>query len=225
VPVKSILCAHDPALREWQLPLVRTGTLSLIGWRTDPISEREDGLPEEVADVLAKALTELGRVSFPCSEPVQTQPGDSVQVRRPRGLRATLLRLAAKEPPVIHVVSTRRSELTRHMFDDAGFPWWLQGQIGLVRSADATAPFTDLRMILEMIENADAPNWVELQTLNIQTIVRPGVDGGVMGLYNDSVSTRTLAIETLERCAKDAGYTWLTVSEPQFTDAVAEPWP
>jgi hypothetical protein len=41
------------------------------------------------------------------------------------------------------------------MFDDAGFPWWLQGQIGFICSADATVPISELRMMLDMIEHAE----------------------------------------------------------------------
>ncbi len=111
------------------------------------------------------------------------------------------------------------------MFADAGFPWWLQGQIGIICSADATVPISDLRMMLDMIEHAEPPDWFELQKLSIHTIIRPGVDGGVMGLYTDSESTRTLAVDSLAQCADAAGYKWLIASESQFADAVAEPWP
>lgn len=223
MPVKSILCAHDPHSRKWRLPQAGAGTLSLIGWRTNPIDERDDGVPSDVGIVLAKALTTLGEMSFPCSEPFRSNNEDGVQELPLRSFRATLRRLATKEPKNIRIVSTRNVDVARQAFDDAGFPWWLQGQIAVVRSGDRAAS-TDAGLLLDMIENADAPNWAQLLSLSINIVIRPGVDGGVMGLYADSVSTRDAFTEMLERSALATGYEWLTMSERQFTDAIAEPW-
>src|SRR5260370_629278 len=90
----AIFACRDARGPQWQLgPLPpATGRLTLLGWKqTD--EQRDAGVPESVAHVLARALTAVSRVTFPCSfvNPVATSvwsplDGDRVRLLTGKGI-------------------------------------------------------------------------------------------------------------------------------------------
>jgi hypothetical protein len=64
----SIFACLEPRGSQWQLgPLPPSaGRMMLIGWKQEP-APVDGGVPEDVAAVLAHALTSIGRVTFPSS--------------------------------------------------------------------------------------------------------------------------------------------------------------
>src|SRR5688500_18295925 len=129
----TILLCRNPHGSNWQLgPLPLTdGQAALIGWKQipDPVDE---GVPIDVAMVMALAFTSVARVTFLCtseSNGVTTSwmqlDEEFVRAMRKPGLAGGISRLIDRIPPDAALMSTRRPETVLRLFDDAAFPWWM----------------------------------------------------------------------------------------------------
>jgi hypothetical protein len=221
VTPRSVQVCRDARGTQWQLgplPPAR-GRLTLVGW-THPADQQNSGVPAGVSGVLARALTSVARVTFPSSIPdvpatdtwsafngslVRALTGQCAIERAKARLGGTGSRAL--------LISTRRPDVTLRAFDDAGFPWWLQGQALLLSAPEAAPPDVNEPTLLALFEN----DWVEeaarLAALDVLGVVRPGVDGDLAGVLALSEAFDQSFLDALERETRRAGLTWSIVPE------------
>jgi len=220
----SIFACRDARGAQWQLgPLpAATGRLTLIGWKQTP-EPHDAGVPEEVAHVLARALTSVARVTFPCSsvKPVATSgwspvDGDLVRLLTGKGIGERIVASLKGKPPDITLISTRQPETALRLFDDPSFPWWLQGQVVLLSQPDAPPPDIDEEALLALFGENWTQNAASLAPVGIGGILRPGVDGDVAGLLSLTDAFDQAVFAALESETRRAGFNWALTSEEAF---------
>lgn len=218
---RSILVCRDACGAQWQLgPLPPAqGNLTLIGW-TRSAAEHNDGVPQDVANVLACALTSVARVTFPSSSAdapataawssldgslFRVLTGQTLLDRTVAGFRGMSTRAT--------LVSTRSPAVALLAFDDAGFPWWLQGQALLLSAPDAAPPDVNEPTLRALFEDEWVEEAARLAALDVLGVVRPGVDGDLAGVLASSEAFDHGLLEALERETRRAGLTWSIVEE------------
>lgn len=209
---EAILITHDAIGRNWQLGVLPPpkGEFALIGWTQ---SAKDGGVPSTVADALARGLTRFGRVTF-LSSSLKARPGSQWKPQGPdyvgsflfavgRGWQTAIpLRLRRTELPLL---STTREEVVCSLFDDAGYPWWLQGQFVLLSPLVATPPKLDTHQLLpaELLGDEWSSCLSDLTEAGVDALMRPGVDGDVVGLVSRSPAAHRRVIENIRRAAAD----------------------
>lgn len=196
--------------------------MTLIGWNQSP-EPRDDGIPEQVALVLARALTSVARVTFPFSfvqsaETSRWSPLDDDLIRAltAKGFGARFVAKWKGTPSDITLMSTRRLETAMRLFDDAGFPWWLQGQVVLLSEPDSPPPDINEEALIALFEDGWTNHAASLARVAIEGIVRPGVDGDVAGLLSLTDSFEQVVLAALELETRNAGFEWVELSEEAF---------
>jgi len=196
--------------------------MTLIGWRQVPESI-DAGVPKDVAAVLARALTSVARVTFPSSvvhpsvTPVWSSFGeDLIRGLTWKGLGGIAKAAFKGRPKEVVLMSTRQPATAASLFDDAGYPWWLQGQVAVLSAPDAAPPDVDLETLGALIDG----DWTRLAdsvaARGIDGIVRPGVDGDVAGLLSFSERVEQDFLASLEGESRLAGFEWAVVAEDAF---------
>jgi len=215
---------RDPRGAHWQLgPLPpAVGSVTLIGWRIS-IPSLDDGVPQTIAICLSRALTSIARVTFLCSA-IEAQAtaqwsevgNDAVCVLNhghfSRRVAATLGRQSARAV----LLSTRLPETAMRLFYDAGYPWWLQGQVVLLSATDAPPPKINCRMVDSLFANDWTENASVLASLGIHGILRPGVDGDLAGLLSFTFGFEHDIMTELKLGAQSFGLNWAELSEDAF---------
>lgn len=215
---------QDARGSRWQLgPLPpRTGRLTLIGWK-EPGEQTDAGVPEAVAPVLGRALTSVARVTFPSSN--ATHPATAEWLPSNGNLVRALTvsgfagRIAAKwngTPTDITLMSTRHPEAAMRLFDDAEFPWWMQGQVALLSSPDRPPPNIETAPLLALFGEEWSEHAASLAEAGVTGVVRPGVDGDVAGLLSSTEEVEQMVLSALESEARGAGFDWAVLSESAF---------
>lgn len=199
----------------------------LIGWRQIP-EPRDAGVPEEVAGVLAQAFTSVARVTFPSSVAnpsvtgVWSPSGDDLsRVLPSRSFTERIRESLQGMAPDIMLTSTRRPERVMHLFDDAAYPWWLQGQVVLLSGPEAAPPDINREMLLALYRDDWATGAAHLAPAGIKAVFRPGVDGDVAGLFSLSEAFEHALIATLESKTRVAGFDWALLRETEFAQQQA----
>jgi hypothetical protein len=221
VTPRSILACRDARAAHWQLgplPPARA-RLTLVGW-TRSGDEQDGGLPEEVGRVLASALASVARVTFPSSRTNTTVTrvwssfdGGLIRELNGPGVVKGLVAKMRGTPVDAALVSTRQPDVAMRAFDDAGFPWWLQGQAILLSKPDADPPDVDEPTLLALFEDDWAERAAGLAAIEVQGVVRPGVDGAVAGMLALREDLDRSLLDALERETRLAGLTWSIVPE------------
>jgi hypothetical protein len=220
---KAVLVCHQPREPKWRLQPPVSGTLMLVDQRAPLDQEREAGVPDEVASLLARALTDVALVSFPCSSERVSTDKDHVRVLGPTGLRERLESAFSGAPSRVVFVSTRQPDVTKTLFDDAAFPWWLQGQIAVLSAPDAPPPRVDRRALLGLIEPLHSVDLEALSFQGVAGLMRPGVDGDVAGILASTSDFERQVQEAIRNEAVARGIEWQVVSEDAFTEQLAAP--
>jgi hypothetical protein len=218
-----IFVCRDPLRAEWQLgPLPpAAGRMMLIGWKQEP-EPVDGGVPAAVAAVLTRALTSLGRVTFPSSmvQASATSGWSRIGSDDVRGLAAPFTgRVAAAmkgTPGHVVLVSTTDSETARQAFDDPGYPWWMQGQVLLMSASNAAPPDIDREQLLALLDQDWARGAERLARSGIAGILRPGVDGDLAALLTVTGGVDDASLAALEREARLASFGWSVVAEEAF---------
>ena len=225
----AMFACRDPRGAHWQLgPLpYASGRMMLIGWRQTP-APADAGVPDNIAAVLARALTAVARVTFPTSCKTVVPLGEWVPLdgdlaRRvgDDGLMGRVSSIVSDVPSAIDLLSTLRPETAAQAFDDAGFPWWLQGQVLILSSARSAAPDIDHATLLSLLTDGWPKRAMELEKHGILGVVRPGVDGDVAGVFSLTIAFETLLLATLERESSRAGFHWMELTEADFSEQLA----
>ena len=220
----SIFACRDPRGLHWQLgPLPpATGRVTLLGW--SQTTERHDaGVPDEVAGVLACALTSTARVTFPSSAAtdratrVWSPVGDDlVRALSGKGFGERVVAKLRGRPSHMALISTRQPETASHLFDDAGFPWWMQGQVVLLSGPDTLPTDLDEEALLALFSEDWTKHAAPLAAGGVDGIMRPGVDGDVAGLFSQSDKFEQRVLDALERETRVAGFDWAVLPEEAF---------
>ena len=218
----AIRVCREPFAAHWQLgPLPAAyGHVTLIAWSRD--GQQDGGVPRAVVAVLARAMTSVARVTLPSSQIDAPATGDWSAhngglirtLTSPGIVGRTVRRMRGAHPAVL--ISTSEPDVIARAFDDAGFPWWMQGQVLLLFEPDAPPPELDEPSLLTLLEE----NWAEraamLEMPGLQGAVRPGVDGAVAGALALTDSFERRFLETLEGETRRAGLAWEIVSEEEI---------
>jgi len=225
-----VFVTHDTPGPQWQLgtPSPEPGAFALIGWEAEP---RDGGVPIPVVDWLAASLTGMGRVTFACSAVVVPDtPGwtsrDGDHVAR-YGARCLVGRIAARlsggAAGDLTLLSSVSEASVVRLFDDAGYPWWHQGQFALVSKADAAPPdFDVIEFDPATLFGPDGSDCLHALTpLGVEAMLHPGVDGDVAGLLCASPEVRDRFEAVMHRCAQAVGASLHVMSEKEFIAAVA----
>jgi len=187
----SIFVCVEPRRSEWQLGVLppSIGRMMLIGWKKDqePV---DAGVPEDVAAVVARALTSIGRVTFPSS--------------------------AARGPA--ELTSTTDPQTLMQAFDDAAHPWSMQGQVLLISAPAEAPPGVDRKQLRALLENEWGEAAQALSAPGVIGVVRPGVDGDLAGLLTLTADAERTSLAALEGETRRASFDWSVLTEDAFVD-------
>ena len=177
----------------------------LIGWKKDP-EPVDGGVPDDVAPVLARAFTSLGRVTC-LSSAVHASTGGGWWFKR--------------APGPADLMSTTDPQIVVHAFEDGTHPWWMQGQVLLISAPAGPPPGIDRKQLLAVLENEWSETADQLAALGVIGVVRPGVDGDLAGLFTLTADARDASLTALEREARRASFDWSVLSEDAFLERYA----
>jgi hypothetical protein len=230
VSTTSIFVCRDPRGSHWQLGSQppESGSMTLIGWRQVP-DPTDSELPQGVRVVLARALTSVARVTFPSSL-TGASPGaawtahgnDQVREVTASGLGEHVRSTLKGRPKKLVLVSTRQPTTVMTVFEDAEYPWWLQGQILMLSAADANPPDVDLETLLALFEDGWTRHAPATSARGLDAVMRPGVDGDLAGLLSFSVASERRLLNALEAESRGGKLDWAIVDESTFADRYAQ---
>jgi hypothetical protein len=217
----AVLATRPPLTLPWQLA-APDGDLAflLIGW-SEALANQEGGIPEQFARVLADALVRVGRVTYLSSSAPPTSPNTSSRLLEPRGIASRLGSALGRAPGKFWAVTTSEPDVVSGLFDDPGFPWWLQGQLVVVSTGDSS-PDLDREALLAFVDPAKSLTRGDLSSLGAVAVLRAGVDGDVAGIVSSSPGVEATVIESLQVAASEAGYAWLMLDEADFASALSD---
>jgi hypothetical protein len=177
----------------------------------------------------------MARLTFPCSElgkPARSgwtalHSDHIVVVKRGSSALTNLVRSLARQPSDMVLLSTREAETAWRMFDDAGNPWSLQGQFGLVSDLENPPPAveSDFELLASLFEPAWAGALPELMRRGVKAVLRPGVDGDLVGILSSTRAYEETVLASLFQVAASSSLSCALVSEAEFRDQLAREQP
>jgi hypothetical protein len=141
---------------------------------------------------------------------------DLVRALTGQGIAGRLIAKLKGTPPNITLTSTRSAETAMRLFDDAGFPWWMQGQVVLLSEPEAAPPDVDVAALLALFEDDWTKQAAALRPVGVKGAMRPGVDGDVAGVLSLTDAFDQAVLAALERETRLAGFDWAVVPESAF---------
>lgn len=225
----AIFICDNPVEPFWQLGEISTGggNFVLLGWRTYP-KPVDDGMPDAVAKVLASVMTSLSQVIFLSSDLAQT---DAANEWKSFGDKAVcvliepnpLKRLAAVlsgRAADIALVATRTTQEVEQFLDES--MWSLQTQMVLLSEPERALPAIDWQTLLSLYGDDWIRHASRLQSIGVQSVLRPGVDGCVAGILFLTDAFRQMFLEILENQSRAAGFGWKVLSEDDFASSLVD---
>lgn len=216
----TILLTHEARLRDWQLQPPLHGTAALLGWRTSAELEIDAAVPENVAFIFARALTRIGRVSFPSSERPPFDPADSVQVFEAKNLVQWVRDRISRTPAKTYFISTGHPETARLLFEDGMFPWSMQATLALMTAPDSGPLRIDRHRLFELMELRPFDFHTVAETGMFGAFV-PGVDGAVGAVIARDPAEQARILAAIEQEARSAGFCWRVCSGQEFGEDLA----
>lgn len=216
----QLIATRAPHGAYWQLGSLppQAGHLLLIGWRLPRLSAG-GGLPSLVTNVLARALVSIATVSFLVSK-VDAGTHDKQYALGTGGIAEYIRSRWMHAPTHATLLSTSDAQSAVKLFDDDGYPWHLQGQVALLSASHADIASLDRKAVLELIE----PDWMTsaaaLASSGISGVLRPGVDGAVVGILCLSDTFEQALVAALQRESQSAGLDWTLLSEDALAQAL-----
>ena len=221
---RAMLVCPRPRAANWQLEPPAIGRFVLLGWQVSPDHDRDGGVPDEIASVLARSLTRVALVTFPRSSLAETATSweEHVRTLQPTGWGERLRDAFERRPSRFFLVSTHSPDIAKTLFHDGGFPWGMQGQVILLGAPDARPPEIDRRTLLSLITDANRPLDLDaLGSMGVAAIVRPGVDGDVAGLMSSTEALERQILSAIHDDAVRVGLDWRVLSEDAFGEQLA----
>ncbi|MBO0798238.1 MAG: hypothetical protein J2P31_05400 [Blastocatellia bacterium] len=176
-----------------------------------PEYEIEGGVPDEVAGILARSLTNKALVTFPSKEPA-IGVGDYMQ-RIDAGLLESVEAAFLRIPGAFNLISTNSPESAKCLFKAGGFPWYLQGQIILLSPPGSQPPVFDRKTLFSVMEANLHSDFQMLSARGVHAMIYPGVDGDVVGFVSCSPAFESEILRALESEAIRGGFSWQVVAE------------
>ncbi len=211
---RGFLLCENPEPTKWQLISPLQGNLWILGWRRMPEYEIEGGVPDEVAEILAKSLTSTALVTFPS---IESSSGNGDYVRRIEvGLLESLESAFLRTPGSFNIISTTRPESAKRLFNAGGFPWDMQGQIILLCPRGSQPPVLDRNTLFSIMKDNLKADFNMLSLIGVQAIIYPGVDGDVAGILSSSQAFESEVLRAIESEAIRSGFGWQVVAEDDF---------
>jgi hypothetical protein len=225
----SIFACLNPIEKFWQLgclPPAHGTSLILIGWYLS--TSIDGGLPEKIADILARATTSAANAVFLSSDVKGGVPNewklvgeDAVCVlKEPNPLKFFLNSLSGRTSDLV-LLSTRKPENVVRLFDDGIYSWWLQGQVVLLSEPEQTMPEIDRQTLLSLFEDDWTQQALHLQSTGTQCVMRPGVDGSVAGLLFLTDDFRSKFLQILGNESRADGFELNLLPETDFVSSIA----
>jgi hypothetical protein len=217
-----LVATQRPLASHWQLAAPDESLAFLIvGWSLPPAPDRDDGIPKVVAIVLAKAMLRVGKLTYPRSSAPPSSPNTQSRLMKPRGIGEHLSTALGSAPSTFWAVTTTEPEVASDLFDDAGFPWWLQGQGALI-SRGESLPALDRATLLAATDPAFTVTQADLSALGAVALVRAGVDGDVAGIASSNRDVEAELVSSLAAAASEARLGWLLLDEEAFARALSD---
>jgi hypothetical protein len=213
----SIFLVADPVGEQWNVGRGENGCYWLIGWQSEGV---DSGVPGAVMNVLSRALVGAGLVTFLTSAS-DIAAGDACREVQANGLSRWMPRKDTQLPPRVALVSSSSDTTIRRLFDDAEYPWWMQGQIVLLSDPGSEPPSLTHGDLAQIMEPTHPMTGDLLSKLHIAALLRPGVDGDVAALYAQNRQTGPQIVSALERAAEVEHIDVRTVSEAEFLHMIA----
>ena len=215
---------HDD---RWQLGEPPDGRAwTLIGWQQKPPS-LDAGVPHDVAAVLAAALSAVARVTFPSSSEQADAASDwsprdrhDVRLLSSGGVTASIRAALKGTPRDMVLVSTRNPDAIVRLFDDAAYPWWMQGTFSLLSAPDGRPPDLEWTQAVALL-SGPSPSEMESLLAAVHGLLKPGVDGDVAGLLMQRPDLDARLLEALGRECGIRAIGWAVVSEDELVDRLA----
>ena len=216
---KAVLVCRESPPAHWGVRPPVSGTLSLIGWRTACEPAIDDGVPDEVALLLARALSAAAYVSFvTTSEEIARAAETASRLEVGTARKVAAFVFGSRISGRYFLATTRRPDVAKHLFSDPGMSWSLQSQVVLL--GERGAPALEGRTLWTL--HATSPiDFALLAPHGIHAAVMPGVDGDVAGLVSRSPAAEQAILGFVETEARGAGYAYETVSHEAFADRLA----
>lgn len=224
----SIFACLNPVEKFWQLGHLPPahGTLVLIGWQITP-TPVDEGMPETVGAVLARVMTSLGNVVFLSSDVKDGLANEwksvgevAVCVLKEQNPLKSFLNYVSGNTSDLVLLSTRNTEKVIRLFDDGTYPWWLQGQIVVLSEPEQPMPEITRENLLSLFEDDWTRQTQHLQSIGIQCVMRPGVDGSVAGFLFLTDGFRSKFLENFENESRAAGFEWNLLSKTDFISSI-----
>lgn len=222
----AILICRNARAPHWQLGELSGASLMLIGWTSSP-SSVEGGVPEAIALLLARSLTAVAQVTFASSSPRATAMTwaaageDAVRLLKPEKLGDKIVGGFRRRSEIV-LLSTRNPATALRMFDDASYPWALQGQVGLLSATEDELPMIDFGTMSDLLSGDVQRHVASLTRAGLLALLRPGVDGDVAGLFSMDPNIEIGIVSDLRTRAADLGVQFEQLSEDTFADRLAD---
>ena len=225
----ELLVCHDIRAAHWKLgPLPPTyGNLSLLGWSQTPPAWNA-GVPFEIQCVLSQALTAETKVAFPSvvndvrNNQLKPCEGNDLQFLRHKTIWYSIKAALFNRRSCDALIITQRPALVCRLFNDAGYPWHLQGHVVLLFAKDADLPLIDHRIIC----NLCGDNWSRAAYTMVDAgllgVLRPGVDGDVAGLLALDKDFQNRFFQILRQQAEYSSIPCTIVDETILQDRLRE---
>ncbi|PCE29115.1 hypothetical protein [Burkholderia ubonensis] len=217
----AIFICDTPISRQWQLgPLPPpTGDIALIGWHVEPHSV-DSGVPTDVRRLLGRALASIAKLSFPVSASAEsnTDPRATDDQRRqlPFSSLADRFKATLNRQSAISLITTCPPDTAIQLFDAPGFSWEWQAQVVVLSERNATPPPLTRDTLFALIGDAWTQHAPALLASGVVGVMRPGVDGDVVGILSLTPAFKQALIAALEIEAQRANFTCSRVTEPSF---------
>lgn len=217
-----LLATRGPLALPWQLAQPEDGLpFLLVGWSVPPAPDRDDGVPKPIADAFGRALVRVGRLTFPRSSEPPNSPRTLSRPMRPVGIAERLSTALGSTPSKFWAVTTTDPKVASELFDDPGFPWWLQGQAALVSKSDSV-PSLDRATLLAATDPAFKVTRASLSALGAVALIHAGVDGDVAGVASMNREVDAEILRSLEAAASETGFGCLLLDEDSFASSLSE---
>lgn len=211
---KGFILCKNPESPNWQLNSPVQSDLWMLGWQILPEYEIEGGMPDEIAEILAKALTSTALVTFPTIDSVGAT-GDCVQ-RIEAGVIGSVAAAFSGTPGSFNLISTTNPETAKNLFNAGYFPWDLQGQIILLSPPGSQPPVLDRKTLFSVMDANLHTDFKLLSSVGVQAMIYPGVDGDLVGIVAASPAFENEILRAIEAEAVRSGFGWQVVTEDEF---------
>src|SRR5690606_3733254 len=111
--------------------------------------------------------------------------------------------------------------VARQLFDDPGFPWWMQGQIALISAAETSAAL-ERATLLKLMDPMQPIHRADLSALSLKAVIQPGVDGDVAAIISVDAETDAAIVGAIESSARESGFQWKATSEGDFARVLGD---